>query len=127
MNTDIYDDLHREGIYQYGTDELKKFEKQLTRYFSREDDSYKHSDNTSATINQGQLALAPEDLADSHYDEGLAFFQNFLDKETMSYTMAYFDENPDRALASNKSLGRAQIDKFALIAERMKLKGNNLK
>ena len=124
MNTGLYDDLHKEEIYQYGSDELKKFEKQLTKYFSREYERYKDNDNQPVTINQGPLALAPEDLADNHYDEGLSFFQNFLDAETMSYTMAYFDDDPDRALASNKTLAQAQIDKFALIAQRMRLKGN---
>ncbi|MEN8132953.1 MAG: class I SAM-dependent methyltransferase [Pseudomonadota bacterium] len=124
MNTRLYNDLHKEGIYQYGSDELKNFEKQLTKYFSREYNRYKDNDNQSATINQGPLALAPEDLADNHYDEGLSFFQNFLDEKTMSYTMAYFDEIPDKALASNKSLEQAQIDKFALIAQRMRLKGD---
>ena len=124
MNTGLYDDLHKEEIYQYGSDELKKFEKQLTKYFSREYERYRDSDNQSVTINQGPLALAPEDLADNHYDEGLSFFQNFLDAETMSYTMAYFDDAPDRALASNKTLAQAQIGKFALIAERMRLKGD---
>ena len=122
MNTVLCNDLHKKGIYQYGSDELIKFEKQLTKYFSREYKRYKECDNQLVTINQGPLALAPEDLADNHYDEGLPFFQNFLDEETMSYTMAYFGETPDRALASNKSLEQAQIDKFALIAQRMRLK-----
>lgn len=124
MNTDLYNILHKEGVYQYGSDELKQFEKQLSRYFSREYDRYKDNDSQSVVINEGPLALAPEDLADNHYDEGLAFFQNFLDKETMSYTMAYFDEDSGNALTSKKTLDQAQTDKFALIAQRMKLKGD---
>jgi len=124
MNTALYNDLHKEGIYQYDSDELKNFEKQLTKYFTREYRRHKNNDSSSVSINQGPLALAPEDLADDHYDEGLSFFQNFLDKETMSYTMALFDENPDIALASNKTLEQAQTDKFTLIAQRMKLKGD---
>ncbi len=124
MNTNLHSDLHEKGIYQYGSDELKSFETHMIKYFSREYKRYKGNDGRSVVINEGPLALAPEDLADDHYDEGLSFFQNFLDKETMSYTMAYFDELSDNALISEKTLEHAQTDKFALIAKRMKLKGD---
>ena len=124
MSTDIYNNLHNEGIFQYGSNELKTFEKHLTKYFTREYKRYKGNDNQSVSINHGPLALAPEELADNHYDEGISFFQNFLDKETMSYSMAYFDEIPDKAFASSKSLAEAQVDKFKLIAQRMRLKGD---
>ena len=124
MNTGLYSDLHENGVFQYGSVELEKFEKQLTKYFSREYDRYRGSDEQLVVINKGPLALAPEDLADNHYDEGLSFFQNFLDSKTMSYTMAYFDDIADLALVSNKTLEQAQTDKFSLIAGRMKLKGD---
>ncbi len=124
MNTDLYNDLHENGVFRCGSVELEKFEKQLTRYFSREYDRYKNNDSQSVVINKGPIALAPDDLANNHYDEGLSFFQNFLDSRTMSYTMAYFDDIADRALVSDKTLEQAQTDKFALIASRMKLKGD---
>ena len=124
MNTALYDDLQEDGVFQYGSAELGKFEKQLTRYFSREYDRYRNNDGSSVSVNKGPLALAPEELADNHYDEGLSFFQNFLDSETMSYTMAYFDDDANKALVSEKTLAQAQTDKFALIAGRMKLKGD---
>lgn len=124
MNTCLNNDLHENGVFQYGSAELKKFEKQLTKYFSREYKRYRHNDASPVIVNKGPLALAPEDLADNHYDEGLLFFQNFLDIKTMSYTMAYFDEVPELAFDSKKTLEQAQSDKFALIAQRMKLKGN---
>ena len=124
MCTEIYNELHKEGIFRYGSNELNTFEKRLTQYFTREYKRHIDNDKQSISINHGPLALAPEDLADNHYDEGLSFFQSFLDAETMSYTMAYFDEDPDKILESSKSLGEAQLDKFKLIAKRMKLKGD---
>lgn len=124
MTTDIYKNLHDEGVFQYGSNELKTFEAQLTKYFTREYKRHKDNPGQFVELNQGPLALAPEELAENHYDEGIAFFQNFLDAETMSYTMAYFDDIPDKAQLSEKSLAEAQLDKFKLIAKRMKLKGN---
>ena len=123
MHTNIYNDLRKAGIFQYGSDDLKIFENQLTRYFTREYKRHKNN-KQSVCINHGPLALAPDELADAHYDEGISFFKTFLDVETMSYTMAYFDEDPDKAFNSTKSIGEAQIDKFKLIANRMKLNGD---
>ncbi len=124
MSANIYNKLHKEGIFQYGSDELIRFEKRLTQYFTREYSRHQANGYQSVSINHGPLALAAEDLADKHYDEGLEFFQSFLDAETMSYTMAYFDENPDKVLSSSKSIDQAQVDKFELIARRMQLKGD---
>ena len=119
----IIKELIEHNIHPYGSKELLKFEKNMEKYFARE---YKlHLDNDCIiSLNQGPLALASEELADSHYDEGIPFFKTFLDDETMSYTMAFFDDLPEKALISSKSLEQAQMDKFQLIAERMKLKGN---
>jgi cyclopropane-fatty-acyl-phospholipid synthase len=124
MGTDIFTELQDQGIYPYSSDELNKFEKQLTKYFSREYERYRDSDDQSVVIDQGPLAIESDELADDHYNEGLTFFQNFLDEDTMSYSMAYFDSSADRVMKSVKTLEQAQIDKFALIAKRMKLKGD---
>lgn len=123
MNTDIYNKLSEEGVHRIGSGELEIFEKRLSIFFTRE---YKlHEGNNKAVIlNSGPLALAPDDLADYHYDEGIPFFKTFLDEETMSYTMAFFSNDPNRALTCNKSLGQAQLDKFKLIANRMKIQGD---
>jgi cyclopropane-fatty-acyl-phospholipid synthase len=123
-NDDVINELFNEGVYQYGSKELQNFEAQLTKYFSREYARYKDKADEPVKVDQGPLALAAEDLANEHYDEGIPFFKNFLDKETMSYTMAFFDDDPDKAFKSNKSLAQAQLDKFKLIAGRMKLQGN---
>lgn len=124
MNTDIYNKLEKEGIYRHGSEELLKFEKRLTTYFTREYKLHKGNENEKVILNDGPLALSPEELADNHYDEGIPFFQTFLDEKTMSYTMAFFDDDPDKALNSSKTLDQAQTDKFKLIAQRMKIKGD---
>ena len=123
MTSDIYKELHDDRVFQYGSEELNKMEAQLTKYFSREYKRHKDQHSVDINIARGPLALAAEELADKHYDEGITFFQNFLDADTMSYTMAYFDDIPDNALASEKTLAQAQLDKFRLIAGRMKLQG----
>jgi cyclopropane-fatty-acyl-phospholipid synthase len=124
MSTDIYSELRDEGVFQYGSDELIKFEQQLTKYFTREYKRYKGQDNQVVDLGLGPLALSAEKLADDHYDEGIALFKNFLDKGAMTYSMAYYDELPAAVLASKKTLTEAQVDKFELIARRMKLKGD---
>ena len=123
MRENLQKSLIDEDIFQYGSNELMLYEKRLTQYFTRE---YKlHlGNNQHVSLNNGPLALAAEELADDHYNEGIPFFQSFLDTKTMSYTMAYFDENSNMALASRKSLEQAQTDKFKLIAQRLELKGD---
>lgn len=124
MNRDIINELADKDIYQYGSDELIKFEKQLTKYFTREYDRHKDSEKSAIELGKGPIALAPGELADDHYDEGIPFFRNFLDHETMSYTMAYYDNDPDIALSSKKSLDQAQTDKFELLATRINFQGS---
>lgn len=123
--SNIIKELAVHGIHAYGSKELLKFEKNMEKYFSRE---YKlhhvNKDLLAPTLADGPLALSPEELADNHYDEGIPFFEAFLDNKTMSYTMAFFDDDPEKALVINKSLEQAQIDKFELISKRMQLKGN---
>ena len=123
MTESIFKELGEAGIHPYGSEELLRFEKQLTRYFSREYQRYA-GNREPVDVSSGPIALAAEDLADQHYDEGIAFFKTFLDDETMSYTMAYFDEEPEKALHSSKTLGQAQTDKFDLIASRLELSGD---
>ena len=123
MTEEIFKQLDEAGIHAWGSRELLHFEQQLTRYFSREYKRYA-GNQEAVDVGTGPVALAAEDLADQHYDEGIDFFRTFLDSETMSYTMAYFDEDPQQALASNKTLAEAQTDKFRLIASRIGFNGN---
>ena len=121
MTTTI-NQLSQNKIYAHGSAELMKFERQLTTYFTREFRQHKGND-ILPDLGHGPIALDPVDLANDHYNEGLSFFNNFLDNDTMSYTMALFDKDPEKARKSNKTLSQAQLDKFELLASRMKLKG----
>ena len=123
MQADLIQTLNKEGIHEYGSAELKKFEQQLTKYFAREY-ALNNGNDQAVELGHGPIALAADDLADHHYDEGLEFFKAFLDRETMSYTMAFFDDDPDKISTSDKSLDQAQTDKLRLIAQRMQLTGN---
>jgi len=123
MTIDIYKDLQNQGIYPYGSDELIKFEKQLTKYFSREYERYRGNNIQKVVINSGPLSVQSEELANNHYDEGIEFFDSFLDQDAMSYSMAYFESSPDKIIKSKKSLEQAQIDKFDLLVKRMRLEG----
>ncbi|MEA3274746.1 MAG: class I SAM-dependent methyltransferase [Pseudomonadota bacterium] len=70
------------------------------------------------------MATAPQELAEQHYDAPVALFEAFLDRETMSYTMAYYGRSPEEVSVSTRSLGEAQLAKFRLIADRMGLGGD---
>lgn len=123
MDKNTIHNLREKGVFQYGSSELTLFEKRLTRYFSREYKRHNKHQNQIVTLNDGPLAHAPEYLAKQHYDEGLELFDTFLDDQTMSYTMAFFDESPEKVLESKLSIGEAQVRKFQLIAKRMRLTG----
>ena len=124
MQTKLDNELIDADIFPYGTDELRTFEDRLTRYFSREYQLHENNDISDVRVSTGPIALAPKELAENHYDEGIDFFRSFLDRETMSYTMAFFDDDPEKAASSEKTLYQAQLNKFRLIASRMELKGD---
>ncbi len=124
MQPGLNDALLDADILPYGTEELKAFEQRLARYFGREYRIHENNDISGVSIGKGPLALAPKELAENHYDEGIDFFRSFLDRKTMSYTMAFFDDDPFKAAASKKTLSQAQLDKFRLIARRMELRGD---
>lgn len=123
MSENINQTLNKAGVFEYGSKELKTFEERLVRYFSREYKRHRGQHKQAPDINHGPLALAADDLAKQHYDEGVEFFRCFLDDKTMSYTMAFFGETAEEATNSSISLAAAQTRKFQLITERMELSG----
>ena len=70
------------------------------------------------------MAVKTESLMEEHYDEPLALFESFLDRHYMAYTMAWYGENPESIRKSQVSLEHAQAQKFALVAERIELRGS---
>ena len=128
LNKEISDRLASEGVFGPGSEELAKHERHLTRFFERE---YKRlSDNPvslqslGVSTEQGPMSEQTQALMDDHYDERPEFFASFLDKQYMAYTMAYYGETSDAIRSSTASLEDAQRAKFALIAERAKIRGH---
>ena len=128
MNKKISDLLADKGIFGPGSAELEKHERNLARYFLREyqrlSDNPVSLESLGVATDQGPMMEETEALMDSHYDERPEFFASFLDKRYMAYSMAYYGETPDKIRTSNLSLEEAQRDKFALIAKRARIKGD---
>ena len=82
MHTNLTKRLSDEEIFEYSSSELMLFEKRLTQYFTREYRLHLGNDQ-HVSVDHGPLALAAEELADDHYNEGIPFFQSFLDAKTM--------------------------------------------
>ena len=125
--TDSRERLLQEGILPHGSDELRLFEERLCRYFTRE---YKRLarnpmqlDECGIRTDTGAMWEETEDLISSHYDEQLVFFEAFLDKRYRAYSMAYYAEDPSRALTRQISIEQAQTDKFSVICERIGING----
>ena len=124
----IRETLADAGIHAWGSDELQRYERNLTRYFSREYRNLAANSAQLAELRQSSAALPmaeeTERLMDEHYDEPLALFERFLDRRYMAYTMAWFGEDAAACRSNAVSLEQAQSAKFALAAERIGLCGN---
>ena len=86
----IREQLADAGIHAWGSDELLRYERNLTRYFSRE---YRNLTANNAQLDELRqssatlpMAQQTERLMDEHYDEPLALFERFLDRRYMAYT-----------------------------------------
>lgn len=126
-NSNIYKTLASEGIYGPGSEELKKNEEHLTRYFEREYRRLKENPMTleeaGISASEGDIMEETDALMSKHYDERPEFFSSFLDNKYMAYSMAYYGETPAEIRNSNAILEDAQTAKFDLIAERAQIKG----
>jgi len=114
-------------IHRYGSIELMKFEKQMSRYFAREYEHWRGNKELpeSYGISSFEGCIAREEtLTDSidHYDQELCIYQAFLDKEHMAYTMAYYGATEKHTEINNFiSLEQAQTEKYKLIIERAEI------
>lgn len=128
MNKKNSDLLADKGIFGPGSAELEKHERHLARYFEREyqrlSDNPVSLESLGVATDQGPMSEETEALMDSHYDERPELFKSFLDRRYMAYTMAYYGEEPDAIRTSTVSLEEAQRAKFALIAKRARIKGD---
>jgi len=124
MNNNIIKQLVQHDIHPFGSPELLKFEKNMTRYFEREYIRWRDNPNTVESYDvssfEGDIA-SNENHAESveHYNKELKIYQGFLDKKYLVYTMAYYgstDSKPE--INEDISLEQAQIDKYDLIIKR---------
>lgn len=120
--------LAEAGIFAPDSVELARHEMNLSRYFTREYQRYLQQPLTVEEIGissaQGPVMEETDDLMDTHYNERPEFFDSFLDKRYRAYTMAYYGDSAEAVRNSTLSLEEAQHAKFALIAERAQLRGN---
>ncbi|VAW81562.1 hypothetical protein MNBD_GAMMA14-1511 [hydrothermal vent metagenome] len=126
--TDIDARLHQEGIFGPDHDEMKLFEGRLTRFFEREyaryQDSARSPRDFGILTDEGPIMEETEELMEQHYDEQQEFFSGFLDTQYRAYSMAYYGDSPEEIHASKATLEQAQEAKFALIAERACIRGD---
>ena len=133
MTNDVTRLLASNNIHCYGSAELLKFEKHMTRYFEREYDRWRGNDCLPESYG---VSSFNGDIADTqtafesidHYNKELKIYQAFLDSEYMCYTMGYFGAtDQSHEINDNISLAQAQINKFELIIERAKIRdGQNI-
>ena len=99
-------------------------EKSLTRYLEKEYKSYLDNpisiESMGVSTDSGPIMDQTEDLMKTHYDENIELFMGFLDTRYRAYTMAYYGEAGDDDI----SLEEAQAQKFRLIAQRARIKGD---
>ena len=125
---DIEARLRQAGIFGPVSEEMQLYESRLTRFFEREYARYRNSTRTPRDFgiptDEGPMVEETEALMEQHYDEQQEFFSGFLDTQYRAYTMAYYGDTPEEVRDSKATLEQAQEAKFALIAERAGIRGN---
>ena len=120
--------LAEQGVHAWGSDNLVRRERNLTRYFSREYRKLEAGSGVAEVLQQvndaGVMAEKTAQLLDEHYNESPVLFEAFLERRYMAYTMAWYGDDPASVRASEASLEDAQAAKFKLAVERIGLKGN---
>ena len=124
----LHEQLSLNSVFGPGSIELERYEKALTRYFEKEyRDALKNPQSLKTlgvATDSGPIAEETEILMGRHYDERMNFFSGFLDKDYRAYSMAYYGDTPATIRASSATLEEAQQAKFALIADRAQIRGN---
>ena len=111
-------------IFSPDSDTMLLQEKSLARYLEKEYRSYLEKpitlDSTGISTDRGPIMDQTDDLMKTHYDESLELFLGFLDSRYRAYSMAYYGESGEDDI----SLEEAQLQKFKLISQRARIKGN---
>ncbi len=115
-------------IDPWGSPEAVKKERHVARFLERE---YRAAFEQGATLAElgisatsGPMWEETDALIETHYDERIEFFQTFLDRDYLAYSMAWWGETADEAEAADITLEAAQKAKFDLICERAEIRGD---
>ena len=116
--------LATHNVHAYGSADLIKFERSMTRYYEREFERWQGNTNTPETYG---VSSFEGDLVDKatyarsidHYNRHLGIYRAFLDKEYLAYSMGYYgaSDSSDGRI-SELTLEQAQEHKYRLIARR---------
>lgn len=124
MTSDVIQLLASNNIHYYGSAELLKFEKYMSRYFEREYERWRGNKRSPesygvSTFNGDIVDKDTHFKSVDHYNKELRIYQAFLDKCYMAYSMAYYGETGDsKEIINHISLEHAQEEKYKLIIER---------
>lgn len=112
----------------WGSEEARRREEHVARFLEREYLAAKANpvslEELGVSSFEGPMWEETEELIESHYDEKMEFFQSFLDRKYLAYSMAYYGDSAEEALKSEASLEEAQRRKFELVCSRIGIKGN---
>jgi cyclopropane-fatty-acyl-phospholipid synthase len=133
MDSSILQKITSHNIHCYGSEELLKFEKTMTRYFERE---YERWHGNECLPESYGASSFKGDITDkgryfesiNHYNKDLKIYQAFLDKQYMAYSMAYYAKSATPDIINNHiSLEQAQREKYRLIVRRADIQdGQNI-
>ena len=133
MTNNIIQKFTGHNIHCYGSEELLKFEKQMTRYFEREYERWHGNSITPESYNtsalKGDIVNKEADTRSiDHYNKDLKIYQAFLDKKYMAYSMAYYGSSATTEIINSRiSLEQAQREKYKLIVRRADIQdGQNI-
>lgn len=125
---EVVEKLRSQNIHPYHSEPALRQEEHVARFLEREYKSLLENPVTLESLGisttEGPMWEETELLIDSHYDEKIEFFTNFLDNRYLAYSMAYYEAEPQNILTSNISLEDAQKNKFQLICDRIGIQGN---
>ncbi len=121
--------LSSPDIFQYNSEAMHKFEKQMARFFGREYQRWQGNKTAPEAYGvssfEGNIATEvtrKKAIGECYDDEhGYAIYRAFLDRDYMAYTTGYYGADAEEAMASTVSLEKSQEQKYDLIIERAQI------
>ncbi len=126
------EELASKGIYAYGSPEIRKFEKQMERYFAREykrwEGNHKNPETYGVSSFEGGIAAVDTKIEsiEACYDRDMKLYRQFLDRDFLAYTTGYYNATEDKDV-DDISCSDAQRNKYELLINRVGLEdGHNV-